>query len=218
MKKKNLALVFALGLALTGCGSNGSDNSTADVNDTEISSDVVSDEGDTATDSEETAASAVKLTPQGNSTDVSLSEIAEETDGSWNAWIKISTQYDAELSMYNYDSAPADTVAIIVDFSVSDFDLNEATLYWCYQLVSGGNTTSVWDTSSPADTLTVTADGDYRIVFNATAALAGPIESIESFQLVFPCTASTNTKVTVNSATAITDEADLQYYTTGSIN
>jgi uncharacterized protein YceK len=218
MKKKNLALIFAIGIVLTGCGSTASEATSA--NDTEITSEETSEgvSEETSGDASENAASAVKLTSQGNSNSVRLSEIAEQNGEDYNAWLKISTQYDPDLSMFNYDSAPADASAIIVDFSVTDFDLDESTLYWGYQLVSGGSTTSVWDTSSPADTLTVTSDGDYRIVFNADTALGGPIESIESFQLVFPCTDSTNTKVTVNSVTAITDEADLQYYTTGLIN
>lgn len=214
MKKRKLALVLALGLALTGCG-NASDSSS----DSQSQDQNLQSEQDISQEEvEETPASASTLLPQGNSTSVYLSEIAEDNPDGYNAWLKISTQFDPDLSMYSYDSAPADSVALIVDFSVSGYDLGSSTLYWGYQLISGGDTYSVWDGSSPADTLTITQDGSYRMVFDAATALGGTIETIESFQLVFPCSEDTDTKVTIKQVTAITDSADLQYYTTGAID
>ncbi len=161
--------------------------------------------------------SAVKMKEQGNPTEILLADIAEESGDAAHAWIKISTQYDPTLSMYSYDLIPSGTIAIAVTFTVSNFDCEKSTLYWGYQLASGGKTFAVWDGTSPADTLTVTEDGTYTIVFNANTALGGPIETIESFQLVFPCTMDTSTEVSIESAKCITDEADLAYFVTGAV-
>lgn len=187
-----------------------------------ILSGCAANEGEGTTDVTETApqapvTSAVKMKEQGNPTEILLADIAEESGDAANAWIKISTQYDPTLSIYSYDLIPSGTIAIAVTFTVSNFDCGESTLYWGYQLISGGQTFAVWDGTSPADTLTVNGDGTYTIVFNANTALGGPIETIESFQLVFPCTMETLTEVSVDSAKCITDEADLAYFVTGAV-
>ena len=138
---------------------------------------------------------------QGNPTTINLAEIAEESEDTYNAWIKISTIYDPELSMYSSDSVPEGATGIVVDFTVSGMDVDEATLYWCYELVSGGETLSVWDDTSPADKLTINGDGSYRMVFDAEKALGGTIDSICSLQIVFPgISETTTTSVTVDSA------------------
>lgn len=161
-------------------------------------------------------ASAVEMKEQGNPTSIYLADIMEESGDAYAAWIKISTQFDPELSMYSYDTMASGTEAIVVDFTVTNFDESEATLYWGYQLTSSGSSYSVWDGTSVADTLTITEDGSYTIVFDAAKALGGPIESIESFQLVFPAQSdTTGTRVSVTKVTCITDAADLQYVSTG---
>ena len=103
--------------------------------------------------------------------------------------------------MYSSDSVPEGATGIVVDFTVSGMDVDEATLYWCYELVSGGETLSVWDDTSPADKLTINGDGSYRMVFDAEKALGGTIDSICSLQIVFPgISETTTTSVTVDSA------------------
>lgn len=156
---------------------------------------------------------AVSMLRQGNPTSIALADIVE-TD---KAWIKISTQFDKELSMYECSSLELDTIAIAVTFTVSDFDCGESTLYWGYQLISGGETYSVWDGTSPADTLTITEDGKYMMVFDAQKALGGTIDTIESFQIVFPCGETTTAKVSVGSVMCITDSTELEYFVTGPV-
>jgi hypothetical protein len=217
MKKRTLALALAFGLVLTGCGNTSGNTSENTAEGTEIQSEMVDSSEEDSTETE-APVSARNLLPQGNPTSINLSDIAEENSDGYNAWIKISTQYDPDLSMYSYDSLPADAVAVIVDFTVESYSETESTLYWGYQLTSAGNTYAVWDNTSPADQLTINKDDSYRIVFDASTALGGTIDTIESFQLVFPCSENTNTKVTIDSVTAITDTADLSYYTTGELN
>ena len=138
---------------------------------------------------------------QGNPLSINLAEISELNNEAYNAWIKISTMYDPLLSMYCSDLVPAGTTGIVVDFTVSDMDVEEATLYWCYQITTGENTISVWDNSSPADKLTIKGDGSYRMVFDAEKALGGPIDAIGSLQIVFPgITDTSTTKFTVTAA------------------
>lgn len=126
------------------------------------------------------------MTEQGNPLEVNLAEIAEENDGEYKAWLKISTAYDETLSMYNTDSVPAGTTAIVVDMEISGMDISDTTLYWCYELTSGEDQISVWNDSSLSDKLTVNGDGKYRMVFDAKKALGGTIDNIGSLQIVFP--------------------------------
>lgn len=103
--------------------------------------------------------------------------------------------------MYNSDSVPAGTTGVVVDFEVSGMDIDESELHWCYELVSGEDTVSLWDESSPADKLTIKEDGKYRMVFDAQKALGGTLDSIGSLQIVFPgFDETTETKVKVLSA------------------
>lgn len=135
---------------------------------------------DAPTTEAEGAVSAYPLRQSGNSNTIELYEIAEEGADTFNAWLKVATQYDPDLTVYASDSMQDDTIAIAVTFEVSNFDGEEATLYWCYELDSNGETISVWDQSSPAETLTITEDGTYTMVFNANKALGGAIERIGS--------------------------------------
>ena len=141
------------------------------------------------------------MSEQGNPLEVNLSEIAEKSGDTYKAWLKISTVYDPELSMYNSDSVPAGTTGVEVDFEVSGMDIGESELHWCFELVSGEDTVSLWDESSPADKLTIKEDGKYRMVFDAQKALGGTLDSIGSLQIVFPgFDETTETKVKVLSA------------------
>lgn len=159
---------------------------------------------------------AVSMIAQGNPTTINLADIVEKD---MNAWVKISTQFDPELSMYSYDTLAADTCAIAVDLTVSNFDCGESTLYWCYQLKSGENTVAVWDNTSPTDTLTITEDGRYMLVFDVQAALGGTLDTIESLQVVFPCASeTTSTVLTVNSVKCVTNADELEYFVTGPIS
>ncbi len=173
------------------------------------------------TSSETESATPVALTSlkeQGNPLSIKLADIVEESsDGTWKAWVKVSTQYDPELSVYSYDLIPANTEGIIVEFTVSGMDTDSATLYWCYQLETADETISVWDTSSPADTLTITGDGTYTMVFDAEKALGAPISVVDSLQIVFPdLTETTTTTFTFTGAWATTDKSDLLLYTSDS--
>ena len=210
MKKMKLLALLTAAFLLTACGN--SDGQSQDQTDTTP----ISNDTESGVDASAPTISAVEMKQQGNPTSIQLADIMEESGDAYAAWIKISTQFDAELSMYSYDTLAAGTIAIAVDFKVEHFDETESTLYWGYQLTSGGQSYSVWDGTSPADTLTVTEDGTYTIVFDAQKALGGPIEAIESFQLVFPAQSDTTaTKVSVTKVRCITDAGDLEYLTTG---
>lgn len=199
MKKRILAAIMSIALFLTGISAMTACSQPAEVQPEEPAGPVLT---------------AVEMVKQGNPTSINLADIAE-TD---KAWIKISTQFDKDLSMYMYDTIPSGTCAIAVKFTISDFDCGESNLYWGYQLISGGETYAVWDGTSVADTLTVTDNGKYMIVFDAQKAIGGNIDTIESFQLVFPCgSESTTTKVSVNSVKCITDPAELEYFVTGPV-
>jgi len=176
---------------------------------------------DTSSETESESAAPIALTAlkeQGNPLSIKLADIVEEgSDNSWKAWIKVSTQYDPELSVYSYDLIPENTEGIIVEFTVSGMDTDSATLYWCYQLETADGTTSVWDTSSPADTLTITGDGTYTMVFDAEKALGAPISVVDSLQIVFPnLTETTTTNFTFTGAWATTEKSDLLLYTSDS--
>ena len=201
MKKRLLLLCTILTLSLAGCGNSA---------DTSAESSPVATEAPTAPPAPGTA-----LLKMGNPASIMLADIAEETGDAANAWVKVATAFDPELTIYDVTSMPADTIGIAVTFQVSDFDLGEATLYWCYQLKTADGTVSVWDTSSPTDTITITEDGKYRLVFDANPALGGPIAQIESFQMVFPCTTTTATEVELKSAVCCTTVDELAAYTTG---
>ena len=224
MKKMNfkktaltLASCLLLTAALSACGQNADPETTA----ADETAEAATNEDTSAT--QETAApqpaAVTSLKEQGNPTTIALSDIAESSsDGDFKAWIKVSTQYDPNLSVYSYDLIPSDAEGIIVTFTVSDMDTDEATLYWCYQLETADSTVSVWDTSSPADTLTITGDGTYTMVFNARTALGAPISVVDSLQIVFPgLTETTTTTFSFDGAWATTDESDLSLYTTGSV-
>ncbi len=160
----------------------------------------------------------VNMIEQGNPKKINLADIAEINNDVVNAWIKLSTQFDPTQSMYNYDSLAKDTMAIAVTFSVSDFDIGETTLYWCYQLKSGDKETSVWDKSSPTDTLTIKEDGTYQMVFDAQKALEGTLDEIESLQIVFPCKSeTTGTNINVKKLQCITSADELQYFSTKAV-
>lgn len=219
MKKVKLLAILMAAAMLTLSACNSSDNTsdggtTTDTNDNQTGIDTAQE--DNTQDTTPMLTSAVDMREQGNMTRIQLADIMETSGDAYAAWIKISTQFDPELSMYSYDTMPAGTIAIIVDFTVSHFDESEATLYWGYQLISNGTSQSVWDGTSAADTLMITEDGSYTIVFDAQKALGGPIDSIESFQLVFPSQSETPaTEVSVTRVRCLTDENDLQYVSSG---
>ncbi len=189
-----MAAVMTAALLFSACSNGESNGGTGGT----VGESVSADAKESGTDSTSKANSMIL---QGNPTTINLAEIAEESEDTYNAWIKISTIYDPELSMYSSDSVPEGATGIVVDFTVSGMDVDEATLYWCYELVSGGETLSVWDDTSPADKLTINGDGSYRMVFDAEKALGGTIDSICSLQIVFPgISETTTTSVTVDSA------------------
>lgn len=158
---------------------------------------------------------ATAMREQGNALSINLSEIAEESDDTYNAWIKISTVYDPELSMYESDSIAAGAKGVVVDFTVSDMDIDEATLYWCYELNAGGATVSLWDDTSKAEKLTVKGDGSYRMVFDAQKAVGGTIDSVGSLQIVFPgVPENTTTKFTVTSAGYVDSSMEISDFQT----
>lgn len=170
------------------------------------------------TTTEQEQQSLKKMTEQGNPLEVNLAEISEENDGKYKAWLKISTAYDDTLSMYNTDSVPAGTTAIVVDMEISGMDISDTTLYWCYELTSGEDQISVWNDSSPSDKLTVNGDGKYRMVFDAKKALGGTIDNIGSLQIVSPgFDEKTATKVKVISAGYLGGDADISDYVTGKV-
>lgn len=171
----------------------------------------------------ETAFAATPMLKQGNLTSFNLNTIAETNKA--EIYIKISTQFDPDLSMYDYSSMPEGTKAIAVTYDISGFDQGSAPMYWCYQLQGGDYTAkslSCWDASSPTDKITVDADGRYMLVFNAKAALNGDLTLIESLQMVFACgsvdaAASTATKFKCIGVECITDEAELANYVSGKV-
>lgn len=189
-----VAIMLAMTIILSACSNetkNTDTNTAPSENQTEVSQ----------TEPEDAAPKANVMIEQGNPLSINLADIAEASDDTFNAWIKISTMYDPDLSMYVSDLVPAGTTGIVVDFTVSDMDVDEATLYWCYELTSGENTISLWDNTSPAEKLTIKEDGSYRMVFDAEKALGGPIDAIGSLQIVFPgLSETTTTKFTVTSA------------------
>ncbi len=151
-----------------------------------------------------------KLLEQGNPTSINLADIVEEGDTDWKAWIKVSTAFDPTLSVYWADNFPAETQAVVVTFTVSNMDCDSQDMYWCYQLITGGETVSLWNDSSDADKLTISGDGKYQFVFDATKAIGGPIETVESLQMVFPgLTDVTTTVVEFESAVALTNADDI---------
>lgn len=189
-----MAAVMTAALLFSACSNGESNGETSGPAGESVSADAKESGADSTS-------KANSMILQGNPTTINLAEIAEESEDTYNAWIKISTIYDPELSMYSSDSVPEGTTGIVVDFTVSGMDVDEATLYWCYELVSGGETVSVWDDTSPADKLTINGDGSYRMVFDAEKALGGTIDSICSLQIVFPgISETTTTSVTVDSA------------------
>ncbi len=150
------------------------------------------------------------LSLQGNPTEINLVDIVEEGDTDWKAWIKMSTAFDPTLSVYNNFSFPASTQAVVVTFNVSDMDCEQQDMYWCYQLITADGTVSLWDDTSSADKLTITGDGKYQFVFDATKALGTPIQTVESLQMVFPgLTETTTTKVELLSAVAYDNTEDI---------
>ena len=159
------------------------------------------------TDNKETAVGK-KLLEQGNPKAINLLDIVEEDDTDWKAWIKVSTAFDPTLSVYSTDSISTGTQAVVVTFNVSNMDCEQQDMYWCYQIITADGTVSLWDDTSAADKLTITGDGKYQFVFDATKALGGPIQTVESLQMVFPgLTETTTTKVELVSAVAL-DNAD----------
>ena len=203
---KLFCLIVAAVLLLTACGTNGGAETTAPVQTTAPEETV------------KTAASAVKLLEQGNPKKIPLMDIVEESSEDWKAWIKVSTAFDPELSVYSSDMVPANTQAIVVTFKVSNMDCGQQTMYWCYQLIGENGTVSVWNDTSPTDQLTVTGDGTYQFVFDATKALGGAIVTVESLQMVFPgLTETTTTTVELLEAKAITDASDIGLFTSGKL-
>jgi hypothetical protein len=171
----------------------------------------------------ETSYAATSMQKQGNPTSFNLNTIAENKDN--RLWIKVSTQYDPELSMFDYTSMPEGTKAIAVTFDISDFDQEASLMYWCYQLKGGDysdKSLSVWDNTSPTDQLTITSDGRYVLVFDAKKALNGELTLIESLQMVFECkdldaTSTTATGFSCVDVECITDENELANYVTGKV-
>ena len=149
-------------------------------------------EDGTTVEEQDASVSAVAMREQGNPLSIDLADIVEiSEDGSCGAWVKLSTKFDPELSMFSTDTLAPETVALVVDFAVTDLDVEEATLMFQYQLVNGEMTYSVWDESSAADKLTITEDGKYRMVFDTKLTTDGALTEIDSFQLVFPCASET---------------------------
>ena len=213
MMRRRMVLTFLTVLMtgiLTGCGNNsGGGAQTTTAPETTVA--------ETTTPEETTAKQAAgkAMLEQGNPLEINLAEIVEKDS---NAWIKISTQFDPELSMYSYDSVSAGTAGIMVDFTVEDMDVDSATLYWCYQLTSGEKSISVWDTTSPAEQLTITGDGRYVMVFDANVALGGALDEIESLQIVFPgLSEDTSTVFEVNEARYLSSTEDMSVYVTGKV-
>ncbi len=214
MKKKNVLALFLLTavIGMTACGKDNK-KQAADPAPAPVTENPNSEE--TSEPAAPTPVSAKKMFDQGNPTTVTLGEFAESTTEGFKTWIKVSTQFDPAQSMYDSSSLPAGAKGIIADFTVEGLEA-ATTIYWNYMLVSGEDTISVWDTSSTADTLTITEDGSYRLVFNAETVLGGPIDEINSLQFVVPCSGEDcTTKITVTKLTAITDSADFACFTTG---
>ena len=195
MHKKIIGSIMVAAVALMAVACSNQSNDGGETVKTQVT------EQEQTTAEEKTGTELRKMTEQGNPLEVDLSEIAEKSGDGYNAWLKISTVYDETLSMYNIDSVPAGTTGIVVDFEISGMDIDKSELHWCYEIVSNGETVSLWDTSSPADKLTITEDGKYRMVFDAQKALGGTIDSIGSLQIVFPgFDETTSAKVKVTSA------------------
>lgn len=164
------------------------------------------------------AASARSLKEQGNPTKIYLADIVEGKGSDWKAWIKVSTAFDPTLSVYSYDLIPENTEGFVVNFKVKDMDCGEQTMYWCYQFKTASGTVAVWNDTSTADKLTITGDGTYQFVFDAIKAVGEPILQVESFQMVFPgLTENTTTIVELTGAKAVTDAADLSFFSTGKV-
>jgi len=223
---KKLFIVLGLSVCLlTACGDSeekttGKTNDSAKATVTEAAEETEDvSESEEGADTEETVKeqTVFELVEQGNPTTIALADIVEEaSDGTYKAWLKVSTLYDEDLSVYLSSTVPADTEGFVVDFKVTDFDAESSTLYWCYQLDAGGETLSVWDTSSAADQFTITEGGTYRMVLNAQTAFGTTIDSIESLQIVIPnLSETTTTTVEFLGAKAITSAEELAAYATG---
>lgn len=221
MKLRKLLCMMAVAvLALTACGSKdkGEDKDTQSTVEDAGQDATGTDEKDTESEAPK-AASAVRLVEQGNPKKINLVDIVEDGGDDWKAWIKISTAFDPELSVYSCDMVPENTAAVVVTFKVSNMDCTEQNMYWCYQLATADGTVSLWDNTSLADQLTVTGDGTYQFVFDATKALGAPISKVESLQMVFPgLTETTATVVELVEAQAITDESEIALFTSGKLD
>lgn len=210
--KKALGILLISALFLTACGGEKQSGATEPEIKTESA---VSDGKEEAP----AAASAVALCKQGNPTTISLADIAEESKEDYKAWIKVSTAFDPELSVYSADLIPENTQAIVVQFQVSNMDCGEQDMYWCYQLITADGTVSLWDDTSAADKLHITGDGTYQFVFDAGKALGMPIVTVESLQMVFPgLTETTQTTVELLDAKAITDAGEVSLFTSGKLD
>lgn len=218
MRRKILigAVCALTAFSMIGCSNSKGQDETN--NTVENQGEVNNEKTEPETETEKADSALISMREQGNPLEVNLSEIAEEGADTYNAWLKISTAYDDTLSMYSVDSIAAGTKAVVVDFTVSGMDIDEAVLYWCYEITYDGNTISLWDDSSAADKLTITGDGTYRMVFDANKALGGDIESVGSLQIVFPGFDDlTETKVTVLSAGCLGQDAVVDDYVTGEV-
>ncbi len=219
--KKVLCTMLLSTLILAACGSEEAVEGSANKSEVESESTVavIEESGEVVTEEASVqAASAVKLWEQGNPTTITLSDIVEESSDDWKAWIKVSTAFDPTLSVYSADLIPQSTQAVVVTFKVSDLDCGTQNMYWCYQLITGDGTVSLWNDTSTADQLTIDGDGTYQFVFDANKALGAPIDKVESLQIVLPgLTETTTTKVEFLGAKAITDANDVSLFVTGKV-
>lgn len=198
--RKLLCIMVVAACFLTGCSS----DETAEKESTTTKA-----RTEAETDNKETAVGK-KLLGQGNPKAINLVDIVEEGDTDWKAWIKVSTAFDPTLSVYTTDSISADTQAVVVTFNVSNMDCEQQDMYWCYQIITADGTVSLWDNTSAADKLTITGDGKYQFVFDATKALGAPIQTVESLQMVFPgLSETTTTKVEFVNAVALDNVDDI---------
>lgn len=203
MRKKFVGKIFSfavlMSVILTGCGETPK-TPAAPEKETEAPAETVTKEEPKYT----------AFLDQGNPHSIVLGDIAEDD----KAWIKISTAFDPELSMYSSDVIPQKVTAFVVDFEVTGLE-NASTLYWCYMLDSGENTFSVWDDSSNSDKLEITEDGKYRFVFDAKKALGGNADVVSSLQIVFPnISDATKTQFSVTGAGYVLDD-DISSFVTG---
>lgn len=220
MRKTALLMAAILTVfAFTACGTKNSDSKTDGSQIPEAATGETISEGvEDGNAGKDELPKANKMMEQGNPLTVKLSDIAEAGGDDFKAWIKISTAFDPELSMYQSDMIPEKTAGIVVDFTVDGMDIDKTEMYWCYQITSGGESISLWDNTSAADKLTVDGDGSYRLVFDAGKALGGTIDLVESLQMVFPgISETTSTTVTVDYAGHIDQSMDMADFVTGKI-